>query len=158
MSEKPVKELLKQKKIHEVINIRLVQGESSMSINDAVRKMRENGSGYIVISNNKKVVGIFTEVDIIFKIIGKDVDWTRPVSDFMTKDPYVLTPDDSVGEAIDLMGKHRFYHIPLVDKNKELTGVISVRSLIRFLSEFYPTEVYNLPPEIDKIVESAEGG
>ena len=61
-------------------------------------------------------------------------------------------------KPIALMGEHRFYHIPLVDDRGELVNVISVRTLIRFLSEFYPTEVYNLPPRPDQVMRTPEGG
>ena len=76
----------------------------------------------------------------------------------MTPNPSVLSPEDSVLQAIKLMGENRFYHIPLVDQNHQLTGVISVRTLIRFLAAFYPNEVYNLPPVHDQIMETQEGG
>ncbi len=153
-----VNDLLRKKQIHEIINPRLVQTLPKISLRDAVEKMRENRSGYIVIATDGKVEGIFTEYDVLFKVLGKSIDWQKPVSDFMTADPIVLSPDDSVGEAIDVMGEHQFYHIPLVSDKNELVGILSVRSLIRFLAEFYPTEVFNLPPKIDQIMETPEGG
>ena len=90
--------------------------------------------------------------------IPKNIDWEKPISEVMTKDPVVLKPNDLVGTAIDLMGERRFYHIPLVNDQGELVNVLSVRTLIRFLGEFYPTEIYNLPPRPDQIVETQEGG
>lgn len=159
MAAKPaVAELLKKKKISEIINPRLVQGSPDISIERAIQTMQEFGAGYIVIAKNKKVLGIFTENDVAFKILGKDVDWDSPVSEFMTREPFVLHPEDSVGQAIDLMGQHRFYHIPLVDDDNKLVNVLSVRTLIRFLAEFYPTEVFNLPPDTSQVMETQEGG
>jgi CBS domain-containing protein len=55
------------------------------------------------------------------------------------------------------MAERGFYHIPLV-LNKQLTGILSVRTLIRFLAEFYPAEVYNLPPNPHQIMATPEGG
>lgn len=158
MDTKEVQQLLKDKKIYEVINPRLVQGPPDLSVEEAVRIMQEKSSGYIVIAKNNKPVGVFTENDVLFKILGKKVDWSRPVSEFMTPNPRVLGPRDSVGQAIEMMGENRFYHIPLVSPEGDLTGVLSVRSLIRFLSEFYPTEIYNLPPVVDAVMETPEGG
>ena len=158
MSQKPVEMLLKETKISQIINPKLVQAPPEISLKKAVELMQENKSGYVVISKNKKVVGIFTETDVVNKILGRNVNWNSPVSDHMTHDPVVLNPEDSVGQAIDLMGDRRFYHIPLVDNSKELVNVISVRTLIRFLAEFYPVEVYNLPPRPDQVMETPEGG
>ncbi|OGX05261.1 MAG: hypothetical protein A3G87_06630 [Omnitrophica bacterium RIFCSPLOWO2_12_FULL_50_11] len=158
MAEKPVEVVLKEKKIYQITNPRFVQAPPDISIKQAIDLMQGNRSGYIIIAKDKKVVGIFTETDVVRKILDHDVDWSSPVSMFMTKDPAVLTPNDSVGKAISLMGKHRFYHIPLVDEKNELTNVLSVRTLIRFLAEFYPTEVYNLPPNPAQVMETPEGG
>jgi CBS domain-containing protein len=158
MSSKSVDQLLKERKIHQIINPKLVQAPPEMTVKDAAELMRKIGSSYIVVAKNKKVVGMFTETDFVQKILEKDIDWTRPISDFMTPDPKVLTPEDSVGSAIDLMGQHRFYHIPLVNAKNELVNVISVRTLIRFLAECYPAEILNLPPHPNQVMASPEGG
>ena len=158
MSEKSVTELLRDIKIHQIANPRLVQAPGDISVQCAVELMQEKRSGYIIIAENNKVVGIFTETDVMMQILNKEIDWNRPVKDFMVTAPKVLSPQDPVGAAIDLMSQYSFYHIPLVGKDGELSGVLSVRSLIRFLSDFYPTEVHNLPPNPDQIVETEEGG
>ncbi len=158
MPPKSVETLLKETKIYQVINPKLVQAPPDISLKKAIEIMQEHKSGYIVVAKEKKVVGIFTETDVVNKILGRHVNWDAPVSQFMTPNPVVLNPEDSVGQAIDLMGERRFYHIPLVDNHQELVNVISVRTLIRFLAEFYPTEVYNLPPRPDQIMETQEGG
>jgi CBS domain-containing protein len=158
MPSRPVDKLLKEKKISEVINPRLIQAPPDISVQRAVEYMRENESAYIVVAENKKVVGMFTESDVVQKILEKDVDWKKPIRDFMTKNPVVLRPIDTVGRAIDLMAERSVYHIPLVDQNQDLTGVLSVRTLIRFLAEFYPAEVYNLPPDPHQVMKTPEGG
>lgn len=158
MVAKPVEQLLREKKIYQIVNPKLVQAEPDITVKQAIELMQANKSGYIVISRDKRVVGLFTENDVLMKILDKQVDWSRPVSEFMSLSPTVLRMKDSVGQAIDLMGQGSFYHIPLVDDKGELANVISVRTLIRFLAEFYPTEVFNLPPRHDQMMETAEGG
>lgn len=158
MPTKSVETVLKEKKIYQIVNPKLVQAPPDISLENAVRLMQDHRSGYIVIARNKKAVGIFTETDIVHKVLEMNVDWKRPVDDFMTKDAVCLKMTDSVGQAIDLMGERRFYHIPLLDEKGELVNVLSVRTLIRFLAEFYPTEVYNLPPKPNQIMETQEGG
>ncbi|MDP3981822.1 MAG: CBS domain-containing protein, partial [Chlamydiota bacterium] len=98
------------------------------------------------------------ETDVVRKILGKDVDWKDPVSKYMSGNPLVLNLNDSVGKAMDIMGENYLYHVPLADGNNDITGVLTVRTIIRFLSEFYPTEVYNLPPKSDQIMDTPEGG
>ena len=157
-SEKSVEVFLKEKKIYQIVNPKLVQAPPTISIKNAIELMQQDKSGYIVLAKNKKVAGLFTEDDVVAKILDQDVDWNRPVSEFMTTNWTKLKMTDSVGQAIDLMGERRLYHIPLVDDNDDLVNVLSVRTLIRFLAEFYPTEVYNLPPKLDQIMETPEGG
>src|SRR3989338_8141868 len=158
MATKSLENVIRAKKISEIINPKLVQAPPEMSVKDGIALMQEDKAGYIVVAKNKKAVGIFTETDVVQKILDKDVNWENPISQYMTKDPFVLKPTDTVGTAIDLMGEHKFYHIPLVDDKGELVNVLSVRTLIRFLAEFYPQEVYNLPPHPDQIMDTPEGG
>ncbi len=158
MPEKTIEEALTEKKISEIVNPKLVQASPETTIAQAVKLMQENKSGYIVISKTKRVAGLFTETDFIQKVLEKGVDWSRPVKDFMNPEPPILSMSDSVGMAIDLMGKNRVYYIPLVNDKKELVNVISVRTLIRFLAAFYPAEVYNLPPRAGQVSLTQEGG
>jgi CBS domain-containing protein len=155
---KPVEVALKERKIYQIVNPRLIQAPPDISVRHAIMLMQANKSGYVVISKNKKVLGIFTEKDVVLKVLEKEVDWSKPVSEFMTTGLNILSLKDSVGQAIDLMGESRFYYIPLVNEEKELVNVLSVRTLIRFLAEFYPTEVFNLPPKINQVMETPEGG
>jgi len=158
MTPKSVETLLKEKKVYEVPKGNPVHASPDISVKKAIEMMQEEHHGYIMLTEGDKVVGIFTETDVSRKILGENVDWNAPISTLMAKDPIVLKPRDSVGKAITLMGEHRVYHLPIVDDKGELQEVLSVRALIRFLAEFYPTEVYNLPPDPDKIIETAEGG
>ena len=158
MPTKSVETLIKSTKIGEITNPKLVQAPPETSVKDGIALMQASKAGYIVVAKNKKVFGIFTETDVVQKILDKDINWEDPISKYMTKDPFVLKPTDSVGTAIDLMSSHRFNHIPLVDDKGDLVNVLSVRTLIRFLGEFYPQEVYNLPPRPNQIMETQEGG
>lgn len=154
----PTDKLLKEKKISEIINTRMIQAPATTSVQDALELMRREKSAYIVATDGKKVAGMFTETDVARKILGRTVDAKRPIRDFMTPSPLVLTPGDTVGKAIDLMAEKGFYHIPLVDAKQDLVGILSVRTLIRYLAEFYPSEVYNLPPNPHQVAQTAEGG
>ncbi|MBI4358564.1 MAG: CBS domain-containing protein [Candidatus Omnitrophica bacterium] len=158
MPTKSVETLIKSTKIGEITNPKLVQAPPETSVKQGIALMQSSRAGYVVVAKNRKVVGVFTETDVVQKILDRDVNWEDPISEYMTKDPFVLKPTDSVGTAIELMSSHRFYHIPLVDDKGDLVNVLSVRTLIRFLGEFYPQEVYNLPPRPDQIMETPEGG
>ena len=159
MATKSVEALVKDKKISEIVNPKIVQATPDISLKQAIQIMQENKSGDIVIAKAKKVLGVFTETDVAQKVLGQDVSWSKPVVEFMQLDPSLfLNINESVGKAVELMGSRLVYHIPLVNDKKELVNVLSVRTLIRFLAEFYPTEIYNLPPAPNRVIETAEGG
>lgn len=157
MSKRPISQLLKDTKIGDIVNARLVHGSPQMSVRETVRHMQDNRAGYIVLSEGGRAAGIFTETDLVQKVLERGIDWNDPVSKYMSV-PRVLHPDDSVGAAVDLMSETHFYHVPLVTDSGELTNVISVRTLIRFLAECYPVEVFNLPPNPNQVMKSPEGG
>lgn len=158
MAQKPTDKLLKDKKISEIVNPRLIQAPPGISLERAVELMHENKSAYIVVAEKNQVVGIFTETDVVRKILGQKISWKKPIGEFMTKNPLVLRPDDNVGRAVEMMAENSFYHIPLVNERQQLVGVLSVRTLVRFLAEFYPSEVYNLPPDPGQVLQTPEGG
>ena len=155
---KKIEELLREKKIFQVINDRVVQGPPTISLKEAIHQMQFYRSGYILLTESGLVVGVFTETDVVQRILGHNVDLGRPVSEFMTSMLHTLSPDASVGEAIDLMAQKKIYHLPLTDGNRRYMGMLSVRTLIRFLAAYYPTEIYNLPPDPQQVSHSAEGG
>jgi CBS domain-containing protein len=94
------------------------------------------------------LVGIFTERDVLMKIVGSPIDFGRtPVSDYMTPDPDTLPADSGVGYALNKMVVEGYRHIPLVDDQGWPTAVVSMRDLIEYVSGFYQQEVLNLPPD-----------
>ena len=125
---------------------------------EVVRAMQDKRTGCASIVEGGVVKGVFTERDLITRVLGKGVDLSKPVKDYMTPDPHVLKPTDSVAQAIELINRYRHRSIPLVDDQKRLAGLITVRSIITFLAEHFPTEVYNLPPSPEIMDETAEGG
>jgi signal-transduction protein with cAMP-binding, CBS, and nucleotidyltransferase domain len=155
---KKIEDLLKEKKIVQVINDRVVQAPPSISLKEAIQQMQFYRSGYIILTEDGIVVGILTETDVIQNVLTDGVDMNRPVSDFMISMLHTLSPEASVGEAIDLMAKKKISHLPLTDENHRYMGMLSVRTLIRFLAAYYPTEIYNLPPDPQQITQSREGG
>ena len=56
------------------------------------------------------------------------------------------------------MSEFSIRHIPLVDEFGQTNGVLSIRTIVTFLSELFPKEVFNLPPKTDQIHETVEGG
>lgn len=107
-----------------------------------------------------RVVGIFTERDYLDKLSREGVDHDRPIDEVMTADPRVVSPEDTIDQAIMWMIRGGYRHLPVVDGAGILVGLVSTTDIIAYLAEFFPVEVYNLPPRLhqDERISTREGG
>jgi CBS domain-containing protein len=128
------------------------------SLSEAINQMkRDEGGCAIVCNEDGSVAGIFTERDLLNKIVGQQVDMNSPVSNFMSSTVQTLTPDATIGDAVRAMDEKSYRNIPLV-KDGHLIGSISVFDLITYLAESYPKETMNLPPVPAQVMDTPEGG
>ena len=134
-------------------------GTPTMTLKGALDLMRTERAGYLVIADeHSKLQGMFTEREVLMKVLGKKVPLSEPVSKYMRTDLHTLTKNDTIERALYLMSEFNIRHIPLLDEFGQVCGVLSVRTIVRFLSELFPEEVFNLPPKADQHHETAEGG
>jgi len=136
---------IEELKPHVPINL----GEDA-TVAKAIELMRKKNVGVVMVVSRKKpkrLVGIFSERDLLARALGMRGFGRMKISKVMTRDPEALRPKDSVAYALNKMSVGRFRHIPLVDKNHVPVGLISVRDIIDFLVELIPEEIQNLPPE-----------
>ena len=125
-------------------------------LSHAIEAMKSDEGGCVIVSDDGRVAGIFTERDLLTKILGQEVDLDSPISQWMHPNVETLSPDATIGEAVKLMNEKSFRNIPLVKKG-ELVGSISVFDIITFLAECYPKTTMNLPP-LPQVMDTVEGG
>lgn len=112
----------------------------------------------MLLVTSKKLVGIFTERDLLNKVAGKISDFrSTAISDCSTPDPESLQIGDSIGHALNLMHIGGYRHIPIVNEKNEPTGVISIKDAVAFLSEFFPEDVLNIRSKTLRITTEREG-
>jgi CBS domain-containing protein len=122
--------------------------ESNTSLAAVLQAMQRDGRGAALVVEAGKLVGIFTERDVLMKVAGQPIDLTQSeISAFMTRDPVTLPADSAVAFALNRMVLDGFRHIPLTDEKDRPVGVVSMRNLIEYLSEFFDRDVVNLPPD-----------
>ena len=131
--------------------------EPSDPLFKAVEVMKQDEGGCAIVCEQGRVVGIFTERDVLTKIIGEPVDMNDPVYKWMSPVVSTLSPDATIGDAVAMMKERGFRNIPLV-KDGQLAGSISVFDVISYLAESYPKETMNLPPNLDQVMDSEHGG
>ena len=108
-----------------------------ISLIEAVQKLNAVNVGFLaLIDDNDKLVGVFTEWDIFKKVACKIEDMRQhKVRDFMTTEISTLKASDTIANALHIMSIHHFRHIPIVDDNDKLEGVISFRSVVHYIEE-----------------------
>ena len=130
----------------------------STPLHEAIESMRRDEGGCaIVCAEDGSVVGIFTERDLLTKIVGQETDLNAPVSNWMSPVVATLTPEATIGDAVAIMNDKGYRNVPLV-KSGKLVGSISVFDIISYLAESYPKTTMNLPPNPDQLMETTDGG
>ena len=104
-------------------------------VGDVLKKMVDETIGCVMVVDNGKLVGIFSERDALMKLnIDAAKFLNRPISQFMTADPVTLETDDKIAFALHKMNVGGYRHVPILFDGK-LVGVISIRDILRYLTE-----------------------
>lgn len=150
-------EALKTEKIRNLATREGLTVSPELSLGEVVKRMQERRTGCAVVLQGKKVVGIFTERDALIRGLIASTPAETPIESLMTKKPKVLDREDTLAVAIRLMHDGKYRHLPVVNGKREYLGLVSVRDIVYYLSENFPLEIYNLPPDPHRISSSAEG-
>ena len=126
-------------------------------IEEVVRRMSARKTGCVLILENDRLIGIFTERDFLSRVIAQGMDVSLPVGPVMTKAPKTIAHHASVHSAVDIMESGGYRHLPVIGEHDKPIGVLSVRDIVHYLVEYFPAKVYNLPPTPDQTQPSREG-
>lgn len=99
---------------------------------DAINLMLERRVGATVILDGAKPVGIFTERDVMAKVVAKKIDpEATPITALMTSPVELISSRAAPNEALRIMVERHFRHLPVVDEKGQLVGMLSMRHLMR---------------------------
>jgi CBS domain-containing protein len=104
-------------------------------VGDVLKKMVDQAIGCVMVVDKGKLVGIFSERDALMKLnTDASKHLSRPISQFMTPDPVTLETNDKIAFALHKMNVGGYRHVPILFEG-ELAGVISIRDILRYLTE-----------------------
>ena len=106
------------------------QAELGQSVLETVRAMVERNIGAVPVLHNGKLVGIFSERDLMRRVVAEGRDPHRTcMAEVMTDDPLTISTDEELEDCLALMRRHGFRHLP-VCHDGHLVGMVSLRDIL----------------------------
>ena len=118
----------------------IVTTDSNISIRASIKMLNEKHIGSLLITDrDQKCIGIFTERDVL-RIVAQDFDLDTPVKKAMTSNVITIGEEASLEEARRLIVTHAIRHLPVVNNQGKLVGLLSVRQLLDEFFGFQPSK------------------
>lgn len=130
------------------------------SVEIAIDLMNRHERGAVLVVKGEKLVGIFTERDLLRRVVPRGLSLARTsINEVMTVNPDVLPEWATLAQALRTMARSRYRHLPVIDEHGRPLAVVSMRRIIQFVCEAFPKEILNAPPEKrDSGAYQVEGG
>jgi len=117
---------------------------STTSVADAVAEMNRNRVGSVLIIDGGRLMGIFTERDVLRRVVGEGVDPRRTrVGEVMTPDVLTITPQATIEDTMVLFTEKRCRHLPVVESGR-IIGTISIGDVTRWMADAHRAEAESL--------------
>ncbi len=116
----------------------------TLSVYDAIAEMNRHRIGAIVVLDGPRLVGIFTERDVLRRVVGAGVDPKRAlVAEVMSAEVITIAPDATMEQTMTIFTEKRCRHLPVVSGG-QLRGVISIGDITRWMADAHRTEAEHL--------------
>ena len=126
MPGRPVRSILHRRRFCPA----LVSAGPDATAGDGARRMAEARCGSLLVVGGGRLLGIFTERDLLVRVVAAGLDPDRtPLGGVMTADPGTIGADEPVEEAVRRMDGGSFRHLPVVEGDGRVLGVLSTRDI-----------------------------
>jgi len=116
--------------VKEIMNKNVVTIEPDVTVQDAAKKMVEDGTKFLIVTEKGKLVGIVSEWDFVKKVAGEEeFKEDAKLGTIMTKKVIVVPPDVEISEAAEIMSTNNIKKLPIVEKNV-LIGVVTAMDIL----------------------------
>jgi CBS domain-containing protein len=118
-------------RIYDLIkNQETYQAEMGQTVLETVRAMVEHNIGAVPVVHNGKLVGIFSERDLMKRVVAEACDpRSTCLAEVMTLDPLTINPNEELENCMALMRRHGFRHLPVCHEG-QLVGIVSLRDIL----------------------------
>jgi len=135
----------------------LVHVSADASVGAAVRAMQGAAVGCCAVLAGERLVGIFTERNLVTRVFGAGLGLDAPIAECMTSNPVTARPSDRLHVVLARMRDGGFRHLPVVDDDGRPIGMTSIKRAIRLIGASARDVVYNVPPVAGRYPARAEG-
>jgi CBS domain-containing protein len=117
---------------------------TSVTVIEAVQKMNQHKIGAVLVMNGDKLAGIFTERDVLTRVITSKLDpHLTPITQAMSPNVMTVAPETTVQEVMEIFAEKRCRHLPVVQDEK-LVGLISIGDVSRWVANSHRAEAESL--------------
>jgi CBS domain-containing protein len=136
----------------------LLSVSRELSVHEVAGSMAAVGAGSALVMEAGRLLGIFTERDLVMRVVAAGLDpRTTPVERVMSDSPEVLPESATIAQALRFLAQGHYRHAPLVDDAGRPVGMLSTGMVIAFVSDTFPKEILNAPPETAEPILEEEG-
>ncbi|MFQ5731760.1 MAG: cyclic nucleotide-binding/CBS domain-containing protein [Planctomycetaceae bacterium] len=125
------------------------------SVQDAIAAMRRSRHGSVIVCRDDRLVGVFTERDLLRVVHEGRVD--SLISEVMTANPQSVDMTDPLITATRLMDEGGYRRLPVLDVDGRPCGVVDVKAITHLIVEHFPEAVYNQAAHAQLIARHREG-
>jgi len=125
----------------------VISVKSGSNLQDVINILNEKHIGCVTVLNaDGDTIGIFTERDVLRKVVGRGLDFSKEIVDkYMTRDPDILSENDPIAYALNKMSDGGYRHVPITRAGK-VKFMLSIRDIVDLISITHRKKVLNLPP------------
>ncbi len=133
--------------VRNVMKFNVVSINSSSTVSDAAKMMKDANIGCVIVTENNTAVGILTERDLVRKILALQKPLSTSVKDIMSTPLVMIDPEESLWELAEMMKQKQIHKVPVVEHGK-LVGIVTATDLTRVCSLGSDSEMSRICTEI----------
>lgn len=153
-----IDDVLARLRIDDLPRRRVSRVSPAITLGEVYRLLDEEHGVAVLVCDDKRLLGIFTERDVLYRTALEGHDLETPVGELMTQDLVTLRRSDELAAAIGTMAEKGIRHIPVLDREGDEYGLVGGRDVLKLIAEYFPEALLNLPPNLAQKMTTAEGG
>lgn len=109
---------------------------SDATVLDALKMMSELDIACLMVTENDRLVGVFSERDVLYNVVENFDKATKlPIKDLMTPDPVVVYETDCPAQAMNQMAVGGFRHVPVLTVDDRIAGILGPRRVVKYVED-----------------------